>query len=478
MVENNQISKKKNSGLIIFLLLIIILAAVLAGVFVYFRYIKNEEKNPSKAEFIEYLGKGNLLEIINVEKINSFYNRVKSEPFVCESEISGIMSGEDKISDIKLNIDSKNDFARGKSSADFKLSYKDNEIISLNLLNNNDKIGIISEDIVIKYLGSKYENLSNVLNKIIGVDINFDFKNLKSFNFPVFTNEILTKYLDIINQKATDSAFSSKNVILDGVKVTEYSLKLTESQAVEIFDRMLRTLEEDDAVLSVIFTENENKEKFKSMIEEYINAVYSEKIDDSKIYTIKVYGANNILYKTSVDFYGESSFEIVYNYGENNNSALITILNQETQSGYSFEISKKVTGVSENLSVSLNSVVESEIVGKIELMYNLVSSGNNCTLKCKVDSDFSSLSLALQANSTFNFEQVSIEDLTEENCLFMDELNEEQFNYVVDAVTKRATEVLEDRLIKFGLKEPKRVDEKNLLPANINTETKEEVDNR
>ena len=50
-------------------------------------------------------------------------------------------------------------------------------------------------------------------------------------------------------------------------------------------------------------------------------------------------------------------------------------------------------------------------------------------------------SLNFQTASDISFKQVEIDDLNNENCVFLDELDEDNFKDIVDAVSVKAKEV-------------------------------------
>lgn len=61
------------------------------------------------------------------------------------------------------------------------------------------------------------------------------------------------------------------------------------------------------------------------------------------------------------------------------------------------------------------------------------------------------LSFNIQANSQINFKEVQIDDLTNENCVFLDELDEDTFDDITRAIKARTKEVVNDNLVKQGL---------------------------
>ena len=74
-------------------------------------------------------------------------------------------------------------------------------------------------------------------------------------------------------------------------------------------------------------------------------------------------------------------------------------------------------------------------------------------------------------------------ELTSENCLFLDELDDDTFKDVIDAISTKTEEVINDKLVSQGLKpldEEEIVEEPSPdIPATINTEElKEEAKNK
>ena len=72
-------------------------------------------------------------------------------------------------------------------------------------------------------------------------------------------------------------------------------------------------------------------------------------------------------------------------------------------------------------------------------------------------------------------------ELTSENCLFLDELDDDTFKDVIDAISTKTEEVINDKLVSQGLKpldEEEIVEEPSPdIPATINTEAKNKLIN-
>ncbi|MBR2290195.1 MAG: hypothetical protein IJ867_06385 [Clostridia bacterium] len=489
----NQVPPKKKSGskvAVVFLIILLILAVAAAVVAVL--YLKKQNEVTPKQYFMQYLGKINTSEILNFEKMDTFQTRLQNEAEEATTEISatvssGLFESELDLSELKLEVNSKNDPVKEKNSSDIILTYKGNEIVTFNALSNNEKIGIFSEEIITKYIGAKYVNLPDVISKITGEEmaINVDLEALKDTEivFPEFSITDFAKYAEILNQKAPEESFSSKPVTLDRqagkIDSTEYSMKLNESQMIEIVDLLLQTLENDDQLLDRLLSTlgdnaEEIKEMIKSEIEVYINSLYENTPDNTKIYTINLYGAGDVVYKILLDFYGEYSVDIDFYYAEKENSMEITFLEAESQTGYSLELVKTISDVTEDLDLTVNMIEDSEIVGKIELVSNLVNSGNSYTWKNKIEVNFMIFAVTLQTNSQISFKQVAIPNLTDDNCLFLDELDEDTFDDVIEAISVKAEEVMNEKLVSQGVREPEEEEPSGTM-ATINTEAFKEA---
>lgn len=394
MLKQQVPKQKKKGGMGIVIFFMIFLLAIAAAGFAVFMYVKNQNKVTPKDEFIQYMGKCNISNILNFEKINSLNNRIQSETFETTTEITGnIPNSSDSdidLSEMKLKIDSKSNPISKKFYSEVALKYQeDNDIINFDVLSSKNKIGVFSEQIVTRYLGSDYSNLNTVLNGFLDendsqseINFNFDSLNNTKIVLPQINNEIFAKYIDIINKSVPDTAFSSEKITLDrnSVKmdVTEYSMKLNEEQAIGLVDQILKRLQNDDELLNMLLSSFENsselKELINSQIEIYINSLYEKAPDNNKVYTIKVYGADNITYKVAIDLAGENSIDIDFDYQENKSSITVTYLENSSQNGYSLEFVKTTSDVSENLNFTINMIQNSEIVGKANITSDLVSS--------------------------------------------------------------------------------------------------------
>ena len=133
----NQVPPKKKSGskvAVVFLIILLILAVAAAVVAVL--YLKKQNEVTPKQYFMQYLGKINTSEILNFEKMDTFQTRLQNEAEEATTEISatvssGLFESELDLSELKLEVNSKNDPVKEKNSSDIILTYKGMRLLHL-----------------------------------------------------------------------------------------------------------------------------------------------------------------------------------------------------------------------------------------------------------------------------------------------------------------------------------------------------------
>ena len=91
------------------------------------------------------------------------------------------------------------------------------------------------------------------------------------------------------------------------------------------------------------------------------------------------------------------------------------------------------------------------------------------------------VSFNIQIDSDIDFKTVKIDDLTDENCVFLDEQNKDVLKDQVEAIKARTDEVINRRLIDLGIIEDETTEEPaaSEQPTSIDIKTlKEEAKNK
>lgn len=471
-IPNDGGNKKKKSKILIPIIIILIILIILAIVAII--YLKKANEISPKLAFFEYLGKNNISEVLEFDGLNELKNRMTSESSETSSKISFSVNGIDvnKLDNLDISLDSKNNIETKQNYTEAILNYSNNELFKLKFLASEKGIGIKSDEIVNKYIGSSYENLGTVISKAYKTITGKDFEysnvistvdmnnvNVQNIEMPELPDDILQKYIDVVSKNVDDVDFSTKTVTISrdsgNVDATEYAMSISGSKIIDIVSQILQTAENDEDLLNAFSAELNmlgiTTEQIKTNIDEVINNLYNQNVDDSKIYTIKVYVYNKQTIKLTIDIAGEATIDFEYEYGDKENSVVITFLVPTSNNGISLTLKKSNSDVSEKLEVSFDLIQASEIVGKLSFTSNLLNSNTSYELTNKISLNYMLLNCDFQINTNVEFAEPDIENLDENNCLFMDTLDDQTFNDVVTAVNNKATEVVNSKVNQLSL---------------------------
>ncbi len=461
-------NKKSKKGVVIFILFFILLLIVFA-IFAFF-YLKDKNEPSSKADFLKYLNKNNFQSVLNFDTYKILMKKMKEESFESTSDIKfNINVGETEIKDVELNLESKSNSEKNKKFLEASLNYLSNELFNLKFLTSEDSIGIISDEIIVKYIGSSYKNLGRVLADIFGANAKMlkeiDFSNgsnivdaiLKTEMFPANASD---KYIEILNKNVEDSKFSEKNVALErstgNINVKEYTMSVNETEAIDIVSQMLQTLESDEELLNSFLSPYSNLgvsiDNVKQEIDNLINTLHENEIDDSNIYTIKTYVYDEELIKMSINLADNVTIDLEYEAEKTSNSISTTILDNETDDGISIKIDKANSSVGENIKLEVSKITDSEIIGKLDIDSKLIDSDDKYEMENNVQLTSSDIfNFDVDMTSSINFKEVEVEDLTEENCLFIDKLDKENFDAVINDIKNQVNNVFSEKMSKLLL---------------------------
>jgi flagellar basal body-associated protein FliL len=479
--NDNSKNNKKGSGLkivIIFLLIVLIILAVFAMV-----YLKLSSKISPKVEFFEYLRKNNIASILESNTYDELYEKMQNSSSETTSQVNISVGGTlaSNIDDIELGFTVDVSPEDKKMYFNSTLNYANIDIADVDLLATEDSIAIKEDEIVSEYVGSKYTNLGRVISQILGEEYDeneifdsIDIEDIIEKNVAQkidISEDVFDKYISILEENVDDIAFSSKDVILkkenENVNVTEYTMTISESKMAEIIEKMLETFKNDDELLLLLTYGVEDFGITSDEVSEYVQKIQDTlekiEIDDARNYTIKVYASNGQTIKVTMELADMYVIDFEYEYGSNENSVLITCASYDDETGFSINITKTNVDSAENIQVVFD-VLSLEIKDSDLDEYNLtnydlnqiaeavfsskvVKSGSTYKLTNKASLSFSLFNFDVESNSTVSFKDVEIEDLTNENCLFMDTLDTDTFNDVVEAIEAKINEVM---LLKFN----------------------------
>ena len=443
---------------------------------------------------------------------------------------------QDTINKSKITIESNADI-KGKKAQNKIGLYSDNsEILSLDLITNDTKLGIGSKDLYDKYLSISLEDLTKFIEKnssefdeeeLEMILNSFSNSNINIYDLLYISDEDLKHfdetYRDCFTKLISKDCFTTEKKIEvdvndDTVKTTAYYLTLTGEDTYN-FVSELTNLIKDDSVLTKIITEKANlllesaseeklsEDDVKDLVSKTLDELLKEleEIKDKKDTAIQIAVYSNNSKPVRIDLNNikdandldekETIFSIEYAKSKNiytiyqNEKAYVTIVDEYTKNSDEEKVGKitaKASGVSvgtldyeiinkdnENkLDLSLN-VPLAQISGKI----NFSSKGNYkkepVTIEGLMSFKYKEDSATINFDGSIEYGDVSIPELTSSNSVDFLKLSETEMKDEVVKILTKASEVLPSRLKLIGID----VKPEDILPKTINTDNNAVVEN-
>lgn len=443
---------------------------------------------------------------------------------------------QDTINKSKITIESNADI-KGKKAQNKIGLYSDNsEILSLDLITNDTKLGIGSKDLYDKYLSISLEDLTKFIEKnssefdeeeLEMILNSFSNSNINIYDLLYISDEDLKHfdetYRDCFTKLISKDCFTTEKKIEvdvndDTVKTTAYYLTLTGEDTYN-FVSELTNLIKDDSVLTKIITEKANlllesaseeklsEDDVKDLVSKTLDELLKEleEIKDKKDTAIQIAVYSNNSKPVRIDLNNikdandldekETIFSIEYAKSKNiytiyqNEKAYVTIVDEYTKNSDEEKVGKitaKTSGVSvgtldyeiinkdnENkLDLSLN-VPLAQISGKI----NFSSKGNYkkepVTIEGLMSFKYKEDSATINFDGSIEYGDVSIPELTSSNSVDFLKLSETEMKDELVKILTKASEVLPSRLKLIGID----VKPEDILPKTINTDNNAVVEN-
>lgn len=443
---------------------------------------------------------------------------------------------QDTINKSKITIESNADI-KGKKAQNKIGLYSDNsEILSLDLITNDTKLGIGSKDLYDKYLSISLEDLTKFIEKnssefdeeeLEMILNSFSNSNINIYDLLYISDEDLKHfdetYRDCFTKLISKDCFTTEKKIEvdvndDTVKTTAYYLTLTGEDTYN-FVSELTNLIKDDSVLTKIITEKANlllesaseeklsEDDVKDLVSKTLDELLKEleEIKDKKDTAIQIAVYSNNSKPVRIDLNNikdandldekETIFSIEYAKSKNiytiyqNEKAYVTIVDEYTKNSDEEKVGKitaKASGVSvgtldyeiinkdnENkLDLSLN-VPLAQISGKI----NFSSKGNYkkepVTIEGLMSFKYKEDSATINFDGSIEYGDVSIPELTSSNSVDFLKLSETEMKDELVKILTKASEVLPSRLKLIGID----VKPEDILPKTINTDNNAVVEN-
>ena len=182
----NNKNKKGKSGIVFGIILLLILALVGSG----YTYYKNVLKPTNKELFFKALLNTDVSFVIKNEIYEQMVKKFVSNNFEMNnnltfSEIKNeeLEASNQDYSKYLLNLKTIRNVSDEKTYNELNLSYSDNNLINVKIIDDKEKVAIFSQEIFDKYVGIQKNNVKEFLNKMnmkISVDNYTDLEKIFS----------------------------------------------------------------------------------------------------------------------------------------------------------------------------------------------------------------------------------------------------------------------------------------------------------
>lgn len=417
---------KDNSNKLMMILAIVIIVATVIGIVCYVLYQKTDFGKSKDVLFKKYI-------VQNVEYVSNVFDISKDKEYISsifkndyaeKTKVKVIYNDEEYNFDINGISNKQNK----EMYSDINISYKDKDLMRLELLEKDNTYGVRFSDIVEQFVAIKNENI-NDFESSLGLQSNVKINNLNVVDFMdgvEFTEEeqstLLKTYYKLFFQNLEKSNYSSqsKKVITlsngQSVNTKAYTLTLSQNELDNIEKRILNNLKEDKIIISKLekIDENISEAGFKDVsIKKSILDAINNKLDSFEYtgqndvkYNITVYQNKGILVRTDIEY---NNSKVLIDIGKDSNEMknvnikYYNIVDNE-EVLHIYNIGKKITETGYNLDF-LYKTGEKEF----DVTREMDVDNTKTTIAVK-ENDEEIFNLDIDKNLTYKTEQVNLSE--------------------------------------------------------------------
>ena len=489
--------QKKGKKIIIKSIILTIIISVATIVVAYF--VTNTVET-EQSKFFKYISQNidNFNELFEIIDDDNYKEELEKHKYTSEGQLkinyienigTSSESTQNPLNNLKIQTQGKVDNENEYNYQNIKLLNKDENIMQIEYIKENSTSAVRFSDLFKQYLALEDSNLAELLEKIgykndifenLPIEITEEIKTLKLTEEE--KTQIKNKYSNIIAKDIPKEYFSEENdkiIKINGneIRVNTYILKMPKEQLNNIYISILEELKQDENILNkieemqVIFdkyqitneSNDENlQESFKHKLDEYIKTIQETNIGQDVV-TISAYESDNKTVKTSID---SSEYEVNLEYlsQENNKYVLLEakdkisneekeqkILFVEKNNNIKLDYENKSNSEKDLISFEKNQKMESDKFSRnFNIKYENLKNRVETILKeeHKIDVDFEK------------------ENLKKENCVILNDLDENKLNSIKNKVSTKINEKLKNIQQTINWEEIQKVGE-NLFIMNF-----------
>lgn len=313
------------------------------------------------------------------------------------------------------NVDSKN----SKSNQDISINYSDNVKFPVTYLQNENALGLKTE-----YIGSKYIALElDKLTEMANMDLDEVTEVIEGLDKGTLSEEeishIKDTYWGVIEQELNDSNFSK----IEGEQ-KGYKLTLSGEQLKNILVKLFETLKNDNMLLEKI-NEYSSYEIEAEDIEDIIEVINEDTDINDETLEITVYTNKGKASKLEIKI----------------NEAKITIEKIETGNSIQYNLSFEIYEDGETMATIY-----------FNMKYSGLQALQSITEDYELGLTFEENKYIYYLNHNVDFaDNVTIDEITNDNSLMLTEQDPEQIANFMQAVTQRIMEVNSQQMQELGV---------------------------
>ena len=370
------------------------------------------------------------------------------------------------INNLKLTYDLKSNLPDKKQSADIKLLYNnEQDLFELNVLRNDNKYGIKSDEVVYKYLAVENQNLQDIYTKMGLENVDSMQNQISRIKYNIYKNmniedknKILSTYQNVLNSEISENHYSVlKNTSVDNDNYNMYMLSITEEELSSLKIKLLETLMNDDLTLNYLVQllqlDASYSSKIKQNIQEKIDELKREQTDPNKTIDIKVYEKNMKLVSTVVetdDYYYTINNDIT-------ESGQVVTITKRSKDGNNIssnlKLERKTSDTENSLAIENTEVTGQTTTGKT--IFNITLNGNIELDNLELSSNMQNTDgdkfneISYKSKKEFNTD-VEIEDLNADNSVTINTMTIEELNTLVQSIIDRINYLYNEKVQSVG----------------------------
>ena len=450
--------------------ILVVLGGVFAGLW-FFTDVFNFLKPANEVAVDQFEKALNLdgVKFADYSKVLQKYKDVSDKPFKSKFNVSANLNiseldskSKDLVNNSKITIESNSDITNKKAQNKIGLYSKDSEVLTLDMVTDNDKVGLGCKDLYDKYLTVSMEDLINYIKdnskniNISNSDVealelmmeNMSNPKLNTYDLLYISNDDLKHfdetYRDCLKKLISKDCYTSeKNVEVDvdgnSVKTTAYYLTLTGEDSYK-FIKDLTNLLKDDSVLTRIITDKANlilesagqkkideedvKEALANITDKFLGEFESLKDEKDSAIQFAIYSKNNkpvrIDFNTIKDINKKDDKETILSieYAENKNiysiyqdeKAVFTITDEYSKKTDEEKIGKlKLSASGMSIGTLDYEIVNKKDESKLNLSLNIPLASLYVEIKLSENGDYSKEPVEVTGSMKFGYQKESAE---------------------------------------------------------------------